>query len=468
MNNLSNNSFFQELTAISPLDGRYKKRLDELTKFVSEYSLIKTRVEVEVKYLIALSQQKVVRHLNSKEIKFLSSLYDSFSLKKAAEIKMIEKETRHDVKAVEKFLRNTLKNTSLKDCIEMLHFGLTSEDVNNISYRILLRGGTSYMLIPALEKIIDWLARMADQYKSLPMLARTHGQPAVPTTLGKELVVFASRLHKEFQELKQKKLTSKLNGAVGNFNALFFVYPHVDWIQFSDKFIASLDLTPNLTTTQINTYEDIVSYCHAIHRINSILIDFNQDMWRYISDNWFIQEVKKGEVGSSTMPQKVNPIDFENSEGNLGMANAIINYFAGKFPVSRLQRDLSDSTTIRNIGSLLGYCLIGYTSIITGLSRIKPNQTQIKNDLTKDWSILSEGVQTFLRKKGIDDPYTLLSSSTRGERIDKDTWLEWLKRLDIAPADKKALQSLTPETYIGLAADITEKAIRAIRAAKKR
>jgi len=452
-----------ELTAITPLDGRYRDKIQELSEFVSEYSLIKTRIEIESKYLLALADINLIRQLSVKEKVRLASFRDEITIEIAQKVKAIEEETRHDVKAMERTFRMLLKDTSLENIVEMIHIGLTSEDINNLAYRLLLYKATHAVCLPTLEQIIDQLTEKANTYKTIPMLARTHGQAAVPTTVGKELIVFAKRLHTQVQELKKQKLTGKLTGAVGNFNALYLTYPDVDWITFSEKFVSSFGFTPNLVTTQINPYDDISEYFQTYQRINNILIDFDQDMWRYISDNWYIQEVKKGEVGSSTMPQKVNPIDFENSEGNLGMANAIMEFLSSKLMISRLQRDLSDSTAIRNIGTALGFCLVGYKSIIAGLSRIRPNLKQIEGDLEKDWIILAEGVQTILRKSGVSDPYSLIANLSRGYHIEKKGFGKWVNTLPIDDKYKNMLKKLTPHTYIGLAVELTEKAIKDIQ-----
>ena len=348
----------------------------------------------------------------------------------------------------------------------MIHFGLTSEDINNLSYRLMLQRATHSVIIPQLSGIIRWLVEMAGNYKVLPMLARTHGQPAVPTTLGKELVIFASRLNNQLTQMKQKQLTGKCSGAVGNFNAVKFSHPHMDWIHFSKRFVSSLGLSPNLTTTQINSYDDVCEFVQIYQRINSILINLDQDIWRYISDGWFSQEARKGEVGSSTMPQKVNPIDFENSEGNLGMANSIGEFFCRKLMISRLQRDLSDSTTIRNIGTFLGYSLVGYRSILNGFSRIRPNKEKISADLNNEWAILTEGVQTLLRKQGVSDPYSLISSLSKGQKIGKKEWRSWVAKLKVDIRTKKKLKEMSPENYIGLAKELTELAIKNIKTRK--
>lgn len=461
---------FSELTAISPLDGRYRSRIEELTDIVSEYGLIKNRFAVEAAYLLALSETKVTRKFTPSEKKYLQQIItgETLTYEIIEKVKEFEKQTRHDVKAMERTFRSMLKETSLKDQLEMIHLGLTSEDINNLAYRLQLKQATEQVCLPILKEIVDELTIRARQYKALPMLARTHGQPAVPTTVGKELIVFAVRIDKQVKQLQQQKLTGKLTGAVGNFNALQYIYPNMDWMVFSEKFISSFGLQPNLFTTQINPYEDVIELIQNYQRLNNILIDFAQDMWRYISDEWFVQEVKKGEVGSSTMPQKVNPIDFENCEGNLGMANANAEFLSRKLAISRLQRDLSDSTTIRNYGVVLGYSLVGYKSLLTGLGRVKPNERKINEALNSDWAILGEGVQTLLRKANINDPYSLISSLTRGQRVTEENWTIWINELPIDNKLKKQLQELTPEKYIGLAEELVEKAIKDLEKSKKR
>ncbi|EKD65585.1 MAG: hypothetical protein ACD_50C00045G0008 [uncultured bacterium] len=452
-----------ELTAISPLDGRYRKTIQELAPFVSEMALINTRIEVEAKYLIALSESRIVRSITNREKKLLINLGQNMTTKQIERVKEIEKTTRHDVKAVERAFRELLKDTSLNDLVEMIHFGLTSEDINNLSYRLLLQRATYSVCLPTIEQIVEELVKKANRYKATAMISRTHGQPALPTTLGKEFSVFAIRLHTQLQKLKKQKFTGKLNGAVGNFNALHFAYPNVNWINFSKNFVSSFGFIPNLSTTQINAYDDTSECFQTYQRINSIIVDLDQDIWRYISDNWFIQEVKKGEVGSSTMPQKVNPIDFENSEGNLGMANAILGFMSSKLIVSRLQRDLSDSTVIRNIGTALGFCLIGYKSTLNGLKRIIPNEDKIDAELQKDWVILTEAVQTILRKAGVSDPYSLIASISRGNHIKKDAWKVWVGSLPVEKKYKIVLKNLTPNKYTGLAVKLTERAISQIK-----
>lgn len=454
---------FSSLTAISPLDGRYQKRLTELVPFSSEMSLIKGRVEVECKYVIALSKMKLVRKLTKKEVAFLEYLGPQMDETEAGEVKKIEEVTRHDVKAVERYIRQKVKGSSLEDVTEMIHLGLTSEDINNLAYRLLADRARTQVMLPNMTKLINDLVKLAEETADLPMLARTHGQPAVPTTLGKEVANMAIRLHLQRQKLEAFQLTGKLNGAVGNYNALKLVWPDVDWPQFSSEFVQSLGLLPNVFTTQINPYDDLSEMFQILQRFNSILVDINQDFWRYISDNWFLQQIKKGEVGSSTMPQKVNPIDFENSEGNLQLANSLLEGMCRKLGVSRLQRDLSDSTTIRNVGVALGYCLLAYKSTVTGLSRVRPNPEMITEELNANWNILAEGVQTVLRKAGVADPYSLLAELSKGHRIGTSEWQEWVKTLPVEKKIQHKLKNLSPETYIGEAENLTRLIILEIK-----
>ena len=457
-----------ELTAITTVDGRYRRRTAELAPFVSEYALIKTRVEIESKYLIALSDAGVVRPLLPEEKEKLSSFGENLSVSDAEKVKGIEDKTNHDVKAMERTFRSMLEGTSLEDLIESIHMGLTSEDVNNLAYRLMLKRATKNVFIPILNLVVDEITNRAETFKATPMLARTHGQAAIPTTVGKELVVFADRLNSQVRKLEDRKLTGKLTGAVGNLSALQFAFPDIDWISFTKKFVSSFGLEPQPVTTQINPYEDMIEVFQNYQRINGIIIDFDQDMWRYISDYWFAQQVKEGETGSSTMPQKVNPIDFENSEGNLGMSDAIFEFFSRKLAQSRLQRDLSDSTVIRNEGLALGLSLVAYKSTLAGLSRAKLNEKQISKDLGRDWTILAEGCQTLLRVKGVKDPYSLFADLTRGKHMGEEEWLSLIDQLPVGDIEKGRLRKLTPETYIGLAVEITENAIKKIRESRKR
>lgn len=455
------------LTAISPLDGRYRKRVEDLAPYVSESAIIKTRVEVEAKYLIALSEAGLVRPLKKHEQKTLTSMGPRMTYAQVERVKEIEETTKHDVKAMERAFREFVAGTSLEDVTEMIHFGLTSEDVNNLSYRLMLDRARTGIIVPVLDEVVDEFADRAEKYKEIPMLGRTHGQPAVPTTLGKEMVNIAVRLNRQVRRLERMRLTGKLNGAVGNFNAHVLTAPKVDWIAFSQKFVESLGLEQNLITTQINPYEDMIEMFQTIQRVNGIILDIDQDMWRYISDDWFVQTAKKGEVGSSTMPQKVNPIDFENSEGNVQIANSLWEGMGRKLAVSRLQRDLSDSTTVRNIGVALGYGLLAYRNTLAGLRRVRPNTGLIEKKLNENWVILTEGVQTVLRQAGETDPYSMVVSLSRGQRIGKEEWEKWVEKLPIEDKVKQTLRDLTPETYIGHAARLVELGLKEIADSRK-
>jgi adenylosuccinate lyase len=451
------NSDLSKINALSPLDGRYKDKTEALSPYLSEYALIKYRIEIEIKYLLALSKNKIIRELSEKEQEVLTSLHAEFSVEEALKVKKIEEETRHDVKAVEKYLRNKFNETSLKDIAEMIHFGLTSEDVNNIAYRLMLKDGLEKVIEPKVSELNQEIKTRAKQYKKTVILGRTHGQAAIPTTFGKEMAVFYARLEKELVTLKKQILTGKLNGAVGNFSSFYFADPAIDWIKFSKEFIASFNLLPNLMTTQINPFEDVIATLQNLQRINGIFLDFDQDMWRYISDGWLKLAVKEKEVGSSTMPQKVNPIDFENSEGNLTLANGLMQAMNDKFYISRLQRDLTNSTIIRNLGTVLGYCLLAYKSSLTGLLRTDINQEKIDEDLEKDWSILSEGLQTFLRKEGFTEAYDVVKKNVRGKQMDKKVWEELINALPLDAKQKEKLLKLTPTSYIGLAEKLVDE-----------
>lgn len=443
-------SKFNTLTSISPVDGRYRNQTEELSNYSSEFGIIKYRLSIEIKYLIALSKIGVVRKLNDIEQEILNKVTENFDLDEAEKIKVIEDEIKHDVKAIEYYLKQKLSNTSLSDVSEFIHLGLTTWDINNLSERLMLRDGLDNVLLKSLQTLNNEILNHSKKYKNLSMLARTHGQSAIPTTLGKEFLVFNERLNKEIKILESAKLYGKLNGAVGNYNALFFVYPKIDWEKFSKNFVSSFNLVPNLVTTQINPYEDIIFVFQTLQRVNGILLDFNQDMWRYISDDWLIQENKKGEVGSSTMPQKINPILFENSEGNLILANSLIEGFVNKLPISRLQRDLSGSTIVRNFGLSLAYCLLAYKNCFFGLVRVKANKKKIKQDLNEDWSILSEAVQIYLKKEGIKKGYEILKNLTRGEKMSGQDFINMIDKLPINNKQKSELRKLSPENYIGI------------------
>lgn len=444
-----------KLLAISPLGGRYRDKIEELEEYASEYALIKNRVEIEIKYLISLSKTGVVRKFTTKETELLTKTYQKFNIQEAEEIKKIEEEIRHDLKAVETYLGKIFKKTSLKDVTEFIHLGLTSYDINDIASRIMLRSASENVIIPVLKKLNKILFSNSQENKNMPMLGRTHGQPAVSTTFGKEIAVFAQRLSSELKKLKKLQFTGKLNGAVGNYNALHFAYPKIDWVSFSKKFASSFNLTPNLVTTQVDPYEDVIEYLQTIQRINGILLDLDQDFWRYISDGWLILSSEKGQVGSSTMPQKINPIDFENSEGNLELANGLIEVMTRRLAVSRLQRDLSNSTIIRNIGTVLGYSLVAYKGTLAGVSKIKVNKKKMLEDLNSDWSILAEAMQTILRTEKVESSYLKVLELTKGKKMNKEDWINLVQSLKISELNKQKLLKLTPETYLGLASKLS-------------
>jgi len=440
------------LHALSPLDGRYEKETSPLRDFFSEFAYLRTRARLELDYLTALSKIGIFSPDTLSGYKpDLQEFIDEDALK----IQEYEKTTRHDVKAIEYFLRDRLP-TKLH---QWIHFGLTSEDVNNIAQAVALKDSRNKTLLPALSDIISSLTEFAKKHRALPMLARTHGQPAVPTTLGKEIAVYLARLVKCRDEIANHKFEAKLTGAVGNFNALHAAYPTINWVLFSKEFIKRLGLEPNLVTAQILPYDNSVRYFQSIQLTNSILIDFAQDMWRYISDGYLKQRVVEGEVGSSTMPQKVNPIHFENAEGNLGLANALLNHYGRKLPVSRLQRDLSDSTVRRSFGTALGHTLLAWNNVKRGMSRVDADEDKIKSELNAHWEIVSEGAQTILRAAGRSDAYESLKSQTRGSQMDSISYRRWVEALDVDEKTRERLMSLSPETYIGVAIQIVNSVI---------
>ncbi len=447
--------------AINPLDGRYFERTRALAPYFSEEALMKYRVMMEAEYLIALSLSRKVglRKFTPKEIKTLRDLYEKWDDISYEKIKKIEAVTNHDVKAVEYFIKEKLGKTSLKDSIEWVHFATTSEDTNNIAYALMLSHSLSDVMIPEINKIVSELSGLAKKYKNLPMLARTHGQSASPTTFGKEMKVFSARIGRQLADLSNIKIQAKLNGATGNWNAHMAAYPKVNWPKFSQDFINSfnkripstLKLEPNLITTQIECHDSYVAVFDTVRRINTILLDFNQDMWRYISDGWITQKPKAGEVGSSTMPHKINPIDFENSEGNLGLANALFEFFARKLPVSRLQRDLSDSTVERAFGTAFGHSLLAYVMLLKGLGKINVNENKIKEYLSAHPEVVAEAIQTVLRRENYPVPYESLKALTRGKVITMADFAVFIDTLKISPKLKIELKRFTPFSYIGLA-----------------
>lgn len=447
------------LSALSPLDGRYHEKVQELCRFFSEEALMRYRVRVECEWLIFLTNDLRVpgtRLIDKKEQTYLKELYGNFETKAALRIKELEKITNHDLKAVEYFIRERLQKTALKYIEEFVHFGCTSEDINNLSYALAIKEAMKEVIIPSLEKVHDDLMKKARAYKGIALLSRTHGQPASPTTLGKEFVVFAVRLERQLNLLKKQEILGKINGASGNFNAHVIAYPKIDWIKASKKFIGSLGLVPNLYTTQIEPHDFIAGICDGMKRINAILIDLNRDMWSYISLEVFRQKIVNGEVGSSAMPHKVNPIDFENSEGNLGVANALWEHFAAKLPISRLQRDLSDSTVFRNLGMAFGYSLLAYKSTLKGFSKLEVNREKISADLDQNWPVLAEAIQTVLRRYQVPGAYEKLKELTRGKKLGAVEMRNFIENLKIPPKEKQGLLKLKPDTYTGLAEKLVE------------
>ncbi|OHB24583.1 MAG: adenylosuccinate lyase [Desulfuromonadaceae bacterium GWC2_58_13] len=447
------------ITAISPLDGRYASKVAELTECFSEYALLRNRVKVEVFWLLALCDEPGIpecRAVTPGEEQFLRDIVDRFTPAEAEKIKAIEAITNHDVKAVEYYLKEQIAGSSLENISEFIHFACTSEDINNLSHALMLRDGLD-ALLPLQNDIIEGIHKLALQFKDVSMLARTHGQTASPTTIGKELAVFAARLKKQTSNIAKVEILGKLNGAVGNFNAHVSAYPRVDWVALTKGVIETeLGLTQNLFTTQIEPHDYMAEMFDALTRWNTILTDFNRDIWTYISMAYFGQRTVKGEVGSSTMPHKVNPIDFENSEGNCGLANSIFSHLSQKLPISRLQRDLTDSTVLRNMGVGFGYSMIAYRSTLKGMGKLKLNEQKLALDLDHAWEVLAEPIQTVMRKAGIEKPYEKLKELTRGNVIDRDTIRIFVETLELAAEDKQRLLEMTPASYIGLAPQIVD------------
>lgn len=442
------------LQALSPLDGRYRDKIENLSRYFSEMALQRYRVRIEVEWLVftcntaKLSGTRVLKTL---EVKFLRDLHENFDQSSAQMIKDIEKTTNHDVKAVEYFIREQIKGTSVEPLSTFIHFACTSEDINNLSYALMMQEALKSEYVPVLEALAQQVLMMAKEFKGAAMLARTHGQSASPTTMGKEFLNIVARLQSQMGSLSRIKMLGKMNGAVGNFNAHLVAYPTVSWKDLSQKFVQSLGLEINLYTTQIEPHDFMAELFDAMRRINTILIDFSRDMWTYISFGYFVQQVVKGEVGSSTMPHKVNPIDFENAEGNFGLANSLFGHFSEKLPISRMQRDLTDSTVLRNVGITLGYSLLGYKSLIRGLSKMKINSALMASDLDEHYEVLSEAIQTVLRKYNVVDAYEQMKKETRGKKMTADLYKKIVRALPIPKNEIQALLKLTPATYIGLA-----------------
>ena len=457
------------LLAVSPIDGRYSNKCSELQEIFSEFGLIKRRVLVECTWLKALAADPKIREckLTATQAKAVDKVAAEFSLADAQRVKDIEKTTNHDVKAVEYFLKEklsaafNLQTSNVKrqtsNILEFIHFGCTSEDINNMSHALMLRDGQK-VLRGAMDEMTAKVVEMAKAYAKVPMLAHTHGQPASPTTVGKELAVVSQRLKRQAGEIDRLVMPAKMNGAVGNFNAHLSAYPDVDWEKLSGKVIKALGLRQNRLTTQIESHDGIAELFDAIQRWNSVLLDFDRDVWMYVSMGYFKQRTVKGEVGSSTMPHKVNPIDFENSEGNLGLANAVMGFMARKLAISRMQRDLTDSTTLRNMGVGFGYTLIAIRSTQKGLGKLELNVERLQDDLDHNWEVLAEPIQTVMRKVGMDHPYERLKELTRGRRVNAEIMRDFVAALPLPKADKERLMKLTPSTYVGLAAQLAKLA----------
>lgn len=445
------------LTAISPIDGRYARKTATLRPYFSEYGLIYHRVIVEIRWIQALSQQSDIHEIpvfSTEANQLLEGIITNFSTANAQRIKDIESTTNHDVKAVEYFLKEQISDSQELSAIsEFFHFACTSEDINNLSHALMLKSGRDDILIPELDYIIGELKRLAHENSDVSMLSRTHGQTASPTTLGKEMANVAYRLQRQLDQIKNVPLLGKTNGAVGNYNAHLSAYPDIDWPEFSRQFVESLQLSWNPYTTQIEPHDYIAELFDALSRFNTILIDFSRDIWSYISIGYFKQKTIAGEVGSSTMPHKVNPIDFENAEGNLGIANAILGHLSQKLPISRWQRDLTDSTVLRNLGTGFGHMLIALDSLKRGISKLEVNHQAIADDLNANWEVLAEPIQTVMRRYGVEQPYEKLKALTRGQSINAEIIREFVEQLDIPDTAKQQLIEMTPSSYTGNAAN---------------
>ena len=440
------------INAISPIDGRYSNQTSNLQDFFSEKALIKYRLKIEIEYFIKLTEIKIdgLKSWRKSNNKLLRKIYTDFDEKNALEIKEIEKTTNHDVKAVEYFLKNKFKKLRFEKFSEFVHFGLTSQDINNSAIPLSIKDYIkSYKLL--IQSLLKLIKQKSKEYKNISMLARTHGQPASPTRLGKEFKVFEVRITEQIKQLNNIPFSAKFGGATGNFNAHHLTFPKINWKKFAESFMKDLGLKLSFPTTQIEHYDNLASLFDSLKRINTILIDFNQDMWLYISMDYFKQKIKKGEIGSSAMPHKVNPIDFENSEGNLGLANSIFNHLSAKLPISRLQRDLTDSTVLRNIGVPIAHTIIGINSTIKGINKLLVNSEKINEDLENNWIVIAEGIQNILRKEGYPNPYELLKDLTRNnKKINQDTFTKFINSLDISENLKKDLKKITPYNYTGI------------------
>lgn len=444
-----------QLTAISPVDGRYGSKTEALRPVFSEFGLIHNRVRVEVRWLQALSRHESITEVpafSDAANKLLDGIVENFSEANAQRVKEIERTTNHDVKAVEYFLKESITgNSELEAVSEFIHFACTSEDINNLSHALMLTQARDDVLLPSLNKIIASVTDLAHKYADLPMLSRTHGQPASPTTVGKEMANVAYRLQRQRDQIANVQIMGKINGAVGNYNAHLSAYPNMDWAAFAESFVSSLGITWNPYTIQIEPHDYIAELFNAVQRFNNVLIDFDRDVWGYISLGFFKQKVVAGEVGSSTMPHKVNPIDFENSEGNLGIANAIMDHLAAKLPISRWQRDLTDSTVLRNLGVGMAHSLIAYESTLKGIGKLEANEQKLLDDLNDNWEVLAEPIQTVMRRYGVANPYEKLKEFTRGQRVTKEGMQTFVDGLEIPQEAKNLLKAMTPANYIGIA-----------------
>ncbi|MEQ5221207.1 adenylosuccinate lyase [Providencia alcalifaciens] len=449
------------LTAVSPIDGRYGDKVSALRTIFSEFGLLKFRVQVEVRWLqklAATAQIKEVPSFDADAIAYLDEIVANFSENDAMRIKEIERTTNHDVKAVEYFLKEKVAHIpALHAVSEFIHFACTSEDINNLSHALMLKTAREDVLLPQWRQIIDKVKAMAHEYRELPLLSRTHGQPATPSTIGKEFANVAYRLERQYRQLEQVEILGKINGAVGNYNAHIAAYPEVNWHDFSETFVTSLGIKWNPFTTQIEPHDYIAELFDCVARFNTIVLDFDRDIWGYVALNHFKQKTIAGEIGSSTMPHKVNPIDFENSEGNLGLSNAVLGHLASKLPVSRWQRDLTDSTVLRNLGVGLGYALIAYQSTMKGLNKLEVNEQHLLDELDQNWEVLAEPIQTVMRRYGIEKPYEKLKELTRGKRVTAEGMKQFIDGLALPESEKERLKAMTPANYIGYAVSFIDE-----------
>ncbi|HIF9060960.1 TPA: adenylosuccinate lyase [Photobacterium damselae] len=449
------------LTAVSPVDGRYGSKTSVLRSIFSEFGLLKYRTIVEVRWLQKLAATDAIVEVpafSAEANAYLDRIAAEFSEEDALRIKEIERTTNHDVKAVEYFLKEKVAQVpELHAVNEFIHFACTSEDINNLSHALMLTEAREKVMLPEVRNVIDAIKDLANQFRHVPMLTRTHGQPASPSTMGKEMANVAYRMERQFKQIANVEILGKINGAIGNYNAHLSAYPEIDWHQYSEEFVTSLGVTWNPYTTQIEPHDYIAELFDAFARFNTILLDFDRDVWGYIALGHFKQKTVAGEIGSSTMPHKVNPIDFENSEGNLGLANAIFAHLAQKLPVSRWQRDLTDSTVLRNLGVGCGYAIIAYTSTLKGISKLEVNQAALEAELDRNWEVLAEPIQTVMRRYGIEKPYEKLKELTRGKRVDSEGMRTFIDGLELPEEEKVRLKAMTPATYIGAAVELTDK-----------